>query len=45
MPSLTHYGGGSTRQVKPAMIRESHRSLLRFYDKHYRGPYSRPCSG
>ena len=35
--AVTHYGGGSTRQVKPAMIRESHRSLLRFYDKHYRG--------
>lgn len=33
---LTHYGGASTRQVKPAMIRESHRSLLRFYDKHFR---------
>ena len=32
---VTHHGGGSTRQVKPAMIRESHRSLLRFYDKHY----------
>ena len=34
--TLTHYGGGSTRQVKPAMVRESHRSLLRFYEKHYR---------
>jgi len=32
---VTHYGGSSTRQVKAAMIRESHRSLLRFYDKHY----------
>ncbi len=32
---VTHYGGGSTRQVKPSMVRESHRSLLRFYDKHY----------
>ena len=32
---VTHYGGGSTRQVKASMIRESHRSLLRFYDKHY----------
>jgi GT2 family glycosyltransferase len=31
----THYGGSSTRQVKAAMIRESHRSMLRFYDKHY----------
>ncbi len=34
---LTHHGGSSTRQAKPAMIRESHRSLLRFYDKHYTG--------
>ncbi len=32
---VTHYGGGSTRQVKRGMIRESHRALLRFYDKHY----------
>ncbi len=32
---VTHYGGGSTRQVKADMVRESHRSLLRFYDKHY----------
>lgn len=34
---VTHYGGGSTRQVKTRMIRESHRSLLAFYDKHYKG--------
>jgi len=33
--AVTHYGGGSTRQVKASMVRESHRSLLRFYDKHY----------
>ncbi len=33
--TVTHYGGGSTRQVKASMVRESHRSLLRFYDKHY----------
>ena len=32
---VTHYGGSSTRQVKAAMVRESHQSLLRFYDKHY----------
>lgn len=32
---VTHYGGSSTSQVKTAMVRESHRSLLRFYDKHY----------
>lgn len=33
---VTHYGGGSTKQVRASMVRESHRSLLRFYDKHYR---------
>jgi GT2 family glycosyltransferase len=33
--TVTHYGAGSTRQVKAGMIKESHRSLLRFYDKHY----------
>ncbi len=32
---VTHYGGGSTRQAKVRMIRESHRALLRFYEKHY----------
>ncbi len=32
---VTHYGGSSTRQVKADMVRESHRALLRFYDKHY----------
>lgn len=33
---VLHYGGASTGQIKPAMIAESHRSLRRFYDKHYR---------
>jgi len=33
--TVTHYGAGSTRQVRAEMVRESHRSLLRFYDKHY----------
>ncbi len=32
----THIGGSSTRQVRPQMIVESHRSLLRFYAKHFR---------
>ncbi len=32
---VTHWGGGSTRQVKPAMRDESHRALMRFYRKHY----------
>jgi len=34
---VLHHGGASTVQVKPAMIAESHRSLRRFYEKHYRG--------
>ena len=33
--AVTHYGGGSTRQRKARMVIESHRSLLKFYDKHY----------
>lgn len=37
---VIHHGGASTRQVKPQMIRESHQSLLRFYEKHYRGKIS-----
>jgi GT2 family glycosyltransferase len=32
-----HHVGGSTRQVRREMIAESHRSLLRYYEKHYRG--------
>jgi N-acetylglucosaminyl-diphospho-decaprenol L-rhamnosyltransferase len=33
---VLHHGGASTRQVRPRMIRESHRSLRAFYAKHYR---------
>lgn len=33
---VLHHGGAATRQVRPAMIRESHRGLHRFYAKHYR---------
>jgi GT2 family glycosyltransferase len=33
---VTHVGGASTRQVKARMISESHGSLLRFYEKHYK---------
>jgi GT2 family glycosyltransferase len=33
---VLHHGGASTRQVRPAMIRESHRSLQLFYEKHWR---------
>jgi GT2 family glycosyltransferase len=31
-----HYGGASTLQVKAKMIQESHRSLRKFYEKHYK---------
>jgi hypothetical protein len=34
---LLHHHGQSTRQVRREAIIESHRSLLRFYRKHYRG--------
>jgi hypothetical protein len=33
---VLHHGGAATSQVRPAMIRESHRSLHQFYRKHYR---------
>ncbi|MEW5883354.1 MAG: glycosyltransferase family 2 protein [Armatimonadota bacterium] len=32
---VVHHGGAGTRQVRKSMIWESHRSLLRFYDKWY----------
>ncbi len=35
--SVLHYGGSSTKQVKPKMVSESHQSLIRFYRKHYKG--------
>lgn len=34
--SIIHHGGASTSQVRRSMIRESGRSLARFYAKHYR---------
>jgi len=37
---VVHHLGASTRQVKAAMIVESHRGLLRFYAKHWRGRIS-----
>ncbi len=40
--SVLHHGGASTRQVRPAMIWESHRSLLRFFRKHYRSTWNAP---
>jgi len=38
---IHYYGQSSTWQVRPPAILESHRSLMRFYRKHYRG---RMCS-
>jgi GT2 family glycosyltransferase len=35
--SMIHHVGASTRQVRPEMIAESHRSALKYYEKHYRG--------
>ena len=39
---VRHWGGAATGQLKPAMIEESHRSLRRFYRKHYRGQIAPP---
>lgn len=39
--SVLHYGGESTRQRRPQMIWESHRSLLRYLNKHAPSPLSR----
>ena len=38
--TVLHHVGASTRQVRPAAIVESHRSLIRFYRKHYWGRVS-----
>lgn len=37
---VKHLGGASTRQVKKSMIWESHRSLLRYFAKHFRTPWN-----
>lgn len=37
---VIHHLGASTRQIRPAAILESHRGLIRFYRKHYRGQAS-----
>lgn len=39
---VIHVGGASTRQRKPAMARESHRSMKLFYGKHYRARIPAP---
>jgi len=40
---VIHHYGQSTRQVRPAAVIESHRGLIRFYQKHYRGRVSWPA--
>lgn len=41
---VIHHGGSSTRQVnRRKMMRESHDSLLKFYEKHFRGRMSAPA--
>jgi GT2 family glycosyltransferase len=37
---VLHHHGQSTWQVRPAAVLDSHRSLIRFYRKHYRGRVS-----
>ena len=39
---IKHTGGGSTKLVRKNMIWESHRSLARFFEKHYRTPWTAP---
>ncbi len=34
---VRHHHGQSTRQVRPAALLDSHRGLIRYYRKHYRG--------
>ncbi len=37
---VIHHYGQSTRQVRPAAVIQSHRGLIRFYRKHYKGRVS-----
>jgi GT2 family glycosyltransferase len=40
---VVHHGAAGTRQVeRHKMVRESHRSLLRFYNKHFKGKIAAP---
>lgn len=39
---IKHLGGESTKQVRKSMIWESHRSLMRFFEKHYKTPLTAP---
>jgi GT2 family glycosyltransferase len=37
---VRHHGGAGTSLVRPEMIVESHKSLIRFYNKHYKKRFS-----
>ena len=39
---IRHLGGESTKQVRKSMVWESHRSLVRFFKKHYQTPWNAP---
>jgi GT2 family glycosyltransferase len=39
---VLHHGGESTKQVRKSMIWESHKSLVRFFRKHYRTRWNAP---
>ncbi len=36
---ILHHGGEGTKQVRKNMIWESHRSLVRYFEKHHRSPW------
>jgi N-acetylglucosaminyl-diphospho-decaprenol L-rhamnosyltransferase len=40
--AIKHLGGESTKLVKKSMIWESHKSLGRFFEKHYRNSFTAP---
>jgi hypothetical protein len=42
---IVHYGAASTKQVRAEMAWESHKSLRKFYDKHYKGEIPAPVYG
>jgi len=42
---IVHYGAASTKQVRAEMVKESHKSLRKFYDKHYKGEIPAPVYG
>jgi len=39
---VLHHGGAGTSLARPEMVAESHKSLIRFYNKYYTRRFSRP---